>query len=145
MDKELLRIRHKSNSDSWGFSYLHKGLYGDREIKCVRGNGDFEEFWKKFEVSGIKARDILIHFRTGTSGTKKTEGIQPILVCGVAILHNGNFPEYFGKKETDTVLWAKENQDPINHLEEIEKYKEFDREVEHKFDKKYIDEVLKTI
>jgi hypothetical protein len=113
----LLLIRHRSNHDSWGISV------GTKEgILTIRKKTDFETFWDTLLRQKEKRKDILIHFRTATSGTKKSEGIQPIVDGNVLVFHNGNFPEYFGKKETDTVLWAKDNPNPLNHLEEIEKY-----------------------
>jgi hypothetical protein len=107
-----LRIRHKSNSDSWGIAYYDNGL------KLVHGKEDFEYFWRQLP----KNKECLIHFRTATSGTEKDSGLQPVTNGKIAIFHNGNFPEYFGMKGTDTVLWAEDNKDPLNHLEEIEKY-----------------------
>ncbi len=97
LDKELLEIRHKANSDSWGYTVLGK-------------NGlDICKWKKEFDFRWIPHKQkMVIHFRTGTSGTKKDEGDQPIMINDVAVFHNGNFPDYAGKAETDTVLFCQD-------------------------------------
>lgn len=121
-DKELLKIRHKANSDSWGIC-IGVDYYGEKKfIKFSSSKYPIDWMWSAYDLWDGDNNEVLIHFRTATSGTEKDKGIQPIIFNDIAIFHNGNFPEYFGNKETDTVLWTKDNPDPLNHLEEIEKY-----------------------
>lgn len=93
--------------------------YFENELKIIKGKADFFQEYAKIKE---EKKEILIHFRTATSGKEKDKGIQPIETNNLAVFHNGNFPEYFGKKETDTTLWVKANPEPLKHLEEIEKY-----------------------
>lgn len=111
-DKELLELRYKSNSDSWGV--------------CVKAPSDglvVTRNSKNFDFIFNDNLDYLIHFRTATSGTEKDCGMQPIILDnGSAFFLNGNLTGYFGKKEPDTVLYAKEylNKLPANFLENEE-------------------------
>lgn len=98
LDKELLQIRHKSNSDSWGFVV-------DGKIE-MKNNTCFDNFWDKATWIIRAENEALIHFRTATSGQEKDQGDQPIFTNNSYFFLNGNLAGYFGKRLPDTVLYA---------------------------------------
>jgi hypothetical protein len=100
-DKELLEIKFKSNNDSWGIV-----LNGVVE----KGTGDFNEFWQNVRQ---RPYEMLIHFRTGTSGKDKSIGVQPLRTRNYWFFLNGNLSGYFGKDEPDTVLYARDYLDKL--------------------------------
>lgn len=110
-----MELRFKSNNDSWGF--------------VLGGLGDFyptkycDEFFDYYDDILTHPGDVLIHFRTATSGKDKDNGVQPIkLKNGSFFFLNGNLKDCFGKDEPDTVLYAREYLDklPENFLENKE-------------------------
>lgn len=117
LDKKMLAQSHLYNPDGTGIIYYDSNL-GHNVIKKFDYKTNFEEIYKY--ISKIEHKDgvknMIIHFRFGTSGDKSLNNVHPITINKSKdqyLIHNGVIREFeFGGNKSDTAhlaQWMYEN------------------------------------
>ena len=100
----------QDNPDSGGFAWLD----GDT-VKYKKGYRNFRAFWKDFRE--VMDKDVLIHFRLATHGSKCIENCHPFEVGdGCVMAHNGILSDYtYGEKNdrSDSRVFAEDIITPL--------------------------------
>lgn len=128
--KEILENCFDNNSDGCGFMYENKG-----HVVIHKGFMDFEDFYKSvkkaYKTKNLKNKNLVMHFRIGTSGGIKTTTTHPfpitndvneleklITTCELGMVHNGIISDYAYKdnKLSDTQNFIRDFVYPIYSL-----------------------------
>ena len=110
ISKERLKQAFQANSDGWGI-LGGKDIFGS--LWHAKDCTDFDHFYKFYKSMKV---NMLIHFRTASSGFISTENCHPIFINdNLAFMQNGNLYEYSNHfpgrqrdKQTDIQRFNKE-------------------------------------
>lgn len=95
-----LREAHEANPDGCGFMWWEHGLV------TLKGCFSFDDFYRHYiAISNINS-EMVIHFRTASSGTISDENCHPLQVNDdLAFVENGNLFETSGGSKTDIQIF----------------------------------------
>ena len=89
--KETLKNACEMNRDGWGIAVIEKGEDGGRFVKLLRGMDGISGLLPIYEEN--KEKELAIHCRIGTSGTKTLVNTHPHFVVPdekpIVLMHNG--------------------------------------------------------
>ena len=128
--KEILKNCFENNSDGCGFMYESKG-----HVIIHKGFMNFNEFYKSvkraYKTKNLKDKNLVMHFRIGTSGGIKVTTTHPFPVtndtneleklqttCDLGMVHNGIISDYAYKdnKFSDTQNYIRDFVYPLYNL-----------------------------
>jgi hypothetical protein len=100
-----MALAWEQNPDGAGFAWRED----DGTVSYSRGFFDFRQFWKAYREHDNK--DMLIHLRFATHGSKCLENCHPFVVAdNVVMAHNGILAEFTGDKagRSDSRVFAED-------------------------------------
>lgn len=89
-----------------GFAVRNK-----RGMEIQKGLWTFDQLWRRLVPH--MAKELLVHFRTATSGTISDEMCHPFAVGDGAVVHNGVLMGYGTEKQSDTAHFVEEILHPL--------------------------------
>ena len=90
ISRERLFEAYNANPDGWGVMWSDKD-----SVECLKGCYDFNSFYSLFRLLENAKKDVVVHFRTASSGSISNEKCHPFYVNkDLAFVENGNLYEY---------------------------------------------------